>query len=253
MKDKNDKPLNTDKEKRLKNTPERIYIKANLQNYTFPKETYNERFISHLIHKKDYDFIIENASKILSQAWMKKRDNDKIALPPFVTFLSIISVILTIVYMILIYYSTTIEDGTALLVISIICVSLATLIAFSLSIYNFCRKMGTFKTVQEIIKEDLLELFTPENIIYKDKLDFSFNDEGNYLEIKILQIRDGLENFIEEDIQENQKNQENQEEKHQLEYEGVEKQNNSRKNSRQNSQGSLKVLSNRNSKTEKEE
>jgi len=244
MKDNNEKPLNKDKEKRFKNTPERIYIKANLKNLTFPKDTYNERFISHLIHKKDYDCIIENASKILSQVWIKKRDNDKITLPPFVTFLSIISVILTILYMILIYYSTTIEDGTALLVISIICVSLATLIAFSLSIYNFCKKMGSFKTVQEIIKEDLLVLFKPENIIYKDKLDFSFNDEDNYLEIKILQVRNGLENFIDEDIQENQ-----DEKKVIFKFEGDEKQSMSWKNLRQNSLEALKLNSHRQSKT----
>ncbi len=182
--------IKDEKEKEnLKSTPERIIIKANLQNYTFPKETYNENYIGHIIKKSDYDNIIENASKILSQAWMKKRENDKINLPPFVTTLSVIAVLLTIAYMIMIYYSTTIEkNGTALLVVSIICVVIATAIAFGLSIYNFCRKMGTFKTVQEIIKEDLQSLFSPENRRFQGKLEFIFNDEGNYLEIKIIDV-----------------------------------------------------------------
>ena len=173
-------------DKIYKNTPQRIVVKANLQNYTFPKETYHETFIGHLIKKEEYDRIIASGSKILSQAWMKKRDNDKINLPPFVTALSVISILLTVVYMILIYYSTTVENGTALLIVSIVCVVVATLIAFGLSIYNFCRKMGTFKTVQEIIKEDLHELFSVENRNYFERLNFSFNDEGNFLEIKIL-------------------------------------------------------------------
>jgi hypothetical protein len=214
-------------EKDLKNSPEKIIIKANLQNYTFPKESYVENYLGHLILKKEFDTIIDNSSKILSQAWMKKRENDKINLPPFVTILSVISVLLTIVYMIMIYYSTTIEDGTALLVVSVICVVIATAIAFGLSIYNFCRKMGTFKTVQEIIKEDLYELYSYENQLYQNKLQFVFNDEGNYLEVKILQVKQGLEfNKEQEDNQEGNQN---------LDF-GEDKQNNSVKNSRQISQ-----------------
>jgi len=230
----------TEKDKNLKNTPERIIVKANLQNYTFPKETFNERFIGHLIQKNDYDSVIEAASKILSQSWMKKRDNDKINLPPIVSVLSIISILLTIVYMILIYYSTTVENGTALLVVSIVCVVIATLIAFGLSIYNFTRKMGSFQTVQEIIKEDLTKLFEVENARLKGRVEFNFNDEGNYLEIKILQIRPGLENYKEEEILDDNHN-----------FDGVdERQNVSSKNQRQVSQKGSKVYSRQGSKKE---
>lgn len=212
MSDKGNNSMSNDKEKNLKCTPERIVIKANLQNYTFPKETYKTEYISHLIPKDQYDLIIEKASKILSQAWMKKRENDKINLPGFVTGLSVLSVILTIAYMIMIYYSTTVKDGTALLVVSIICVIIATAIAFGLSIYNFCRKMGTFKTVQEIIREDLLELFSGINQQYFDRLEFSFNDEGNYLEIKIKQPNPRLNIHNDDDVEilENNKEDERQ-------------------------------------------
>ena len=170
----------------LESNSERLIIKANLQNYTFPKETYKEEYIGHIIDVSRYNQIIDHASKVLSQAWMKKRDNDKINLPTFVIVLSVISVVLTIAYMITIYYSTVVEDGFALLILSLIFVIAATAIAFGLSIYNFCRKMGEFKTVQKIIEEDLNLLFEEKNAAYNGRLNFRYDSASHYLEIKIL-------------------------------------------------------------------
>lgn len=188
----------------LESTNERLIIKANLQNYTFPKETYKHDYIGHLIRVDEYNNIIDQASKVLSQAWMKKRDNDKINLPTFVIVLSVISVILTIAYMITIYYSTVVEDGLVLLVLSLVFVIIATSIAFGLSIYNFCRKMGEFKTVQKIIEEDLAVLFAEKNSIYNDKLHFRYDSASHYLEIRILRPNASAGKIISEEGYNNQ-------------------------------------------------
>lgn len=181
------------KEKNIESSYRKILVKANLQNYSFPKGSYKEEYLGHLIRIEDYNGIIESASKILSQAWMKKRENDKINLPSIVVILSVIAVVLTIIYMILIYYSTTEADATKstiMLVVSGVCVVSATIIAFSLSIYNFCREMGQFKTIQDIIREDLENLFKLKNTIYSGKLKFSYNEPDNTL---IVDIEDPIQ------------------------------------------------------------
>jgi len=182
----------------LKMTPTNIQIKANLQNFTFPKSSYSERFLIHLISKKNYDAIIESVSKVLSSSWMKKRENDKISLPPFVTILAVIAVICALLYLILIYYSTTVQRGDALMIVSMVCVVLSMGIAFTLSIYNFSRKIGTFKTIQDIIKEDINEVLKSANEQNKN-LNFQFNSEENYLDIKILEVNSDFVNWKPDD------------------------------------------------------
>ena len=94
-------------------TPTNIQIKANLQNFTFPKNSYKEDYLSHIISKSEYDNIIQSISRIISSAWMKKRDNDKLTLPPLLTTLAVIAVLCALIYLIVIYYS--IQYGTILL------------------------------------------------------------------------------------------------------------------------------------------
>lgn len=182
----NDENVNLNSEKNK--NPNKIYIKAKEHLYTFEKGSYDEERLSPYINKKDFDDIIENCGKVMGQSWAKKRTNDQIKIPSIVIVLSIISVILTIAYMVTLYLSTTQEDGTALFVISIICISVATVIVFGMSIYNFCRKISKFKSLDLIIKEDLEKELSGVNFKYK-KLHFEYDPEKKQLVITINDSR----------------------------------------------------------------
>jgi len=206
------KNANTNKGKNINAIPEsnasRIIISSKEQSYSFQKDAYKEEYLSGIIPKKDFDDIIANASKIMGQAWSKKRLNDQIKIPMWVIVLSVISVILTIIYMVTLYYSTTATNGTALLAISIISVAIASLIAFSLSIYNFCRKIEKFKSLDEMIKEELDNYFSLVNSNYEGNLKWKFITGKNYIECSILKSggRDRNIRFKKIDEEEENKN-----------------------------------------------
>ena len=164
----------------------RIIIKAREQSYTFEKNAYKEEYLSGILTKKEFDDIIFQASRIMGKSWSKKRINDQIKIPSWVIILSVISVLLTIIYMITLYYSTTSSNGTVLLAISILSVTIASIIAFSLSIYNFCRKIEKFKSLDEMIKEELDNYFNGINTHYEGILKWKFITVKNYIECSIL-------------------------------------------------------------------
>jgi hypothetical protein len=171
-------------------SPSRIIIKSREQSYSFEKDAYKEEYLSGIVTKKEFDDIIANASKIMGQSWSKKRLNDQIKIPLWVIVLSVISVILTIIYMITLYYSTTASNGAALLAISIVSVTIASIIAFSLSIYNFCRKIEKFKSLDEMIKEELDNYFNEINTHYEGNIKWKFITGKNYIECNINKSRE---------------------------------------------------------------
>jgi hypothetical protein len=204
--------MTDEKEDIVYSSPKRIIIVSKEQSYTFEKNTYKEEYLRHCISKLEYDRIVESASKIMGHSWAKKRMNDEIKLPKFVIILAAIAVLLTIVYMILLYLSVTSDNGTSLLISSIICVSVGSLIAFSLSVYNFCRKIGRFKSLEEIIKEDLDEYFGNINRNFVGRLEFVFNVNKRWIECNILKEADIADykevkrNFIYEEVGEELEN-----------------------------------------------
>lgn len=164
----------------------RVVIPSNEQSYTFDKNCYKDAYLGHCIDRNEFDSIISNASKIMGNSWTKKRINDQIKLPRFVIILAITAVILTVIYMVLLYMSTYSDNGTTMMIVSIICVTAGSIIAFGLSIYNFCRKIGRFKTLEEIIKEDLEEYFEIINKKYIGDLHMIFNINKRWIECNIL-------------------------------------------------------------------
>jgi hypothetical protein len=165
-----------------------VYVKAKEQIYTFEKSTYREDLLQDLLPKSRYDEIIEEAGRTMGQSWATKRSNDQIKIPNTVIVLSVAAVLLTIVYMVTLYTSTTAEEGTALFVVSIICISSASFIVFGLSIYNFCRKIGKFKSLDMIIKEDLDAYFLKLNNEFSGKVNFSYNEVKKHIEITALNV-----------------------------------------------------------------
>jgi hypothetical protein len=159
-----------------------VPIKTDLYMFEY-KKAYDEKFLGHIIGKTTFDQIFTNATRVMGNSWSKKRNNDIVRIPRFIIGLAVTSVILTVLYMVFIFLSTS-SDNPAMLVLSIICVSLASVIAFGLSIYNFTRKLGRFRTLQEIIREDIEACFAELNKRYDGQLNFVYMMD--YAEINIL-------------------------------------------------------------------
>lgn len=181
--------MNEENEKLNNNqdTPENvIIIKAKDQIYTFEKGIYREDLLLDIVSKRRFEEIIDKAGRTMGHSWATKRANDQIKIPGTVIVLSIVAVILTIVYMITLYTSTTADDGTALFVVSIICISASSIIVFGLSIYNFCRKIEKFQSLDMIIKEDLDKEFNKLNSEFSGLLKFYYNEVKKQIEITVL-------------------------------------------------------------------
>jgi hypothetical protein len=176
--------MENDKSELPKSNRKKIIVPIKTDLYMFDhKSAYDEKFLNHILTKQEYDQIFVQATRVMGGSWSKKRNNDIVKIPNFIIGLAILSVLLTVLYMIFIFLSTA-SDNPALLILSIICVSCASIIAFGLSIYNFTRKLGRFRSLQEIIKEDIERFFAEMNNKYEGRLNFVYMVD--YAEINII-------------------------------------------------------------------
>jgi hypothetical protein len=103
-----------------------------------------------------------------------------------VIILAALSVVLSVIYFILVYLSASLDNGEALLDISIICVTLALVIGIGLSIYNFTRKTKKFISLDDIITEEINKYFQNLNKKFYGNLEFRYNGIEKEIECLIL-------------------------------------------------------------------
>ena len=165
----------------------KIIITLNEQSYTFDKKSYKPEFLSDIINKIEWDNIITEASKIMGQSWSKKRMNDQIKLPRWIVVLAILCVLLTIIYTITLYLSTSYEgDASFLLAISVVSIVVGLALSIALAIYNFTRKLGKFYTLDEIMQEDIDKFLAVINLNFEGKLEFIYQPQTKWIECNIL-------------------------------------------------------------------
>jgi hypothetical protein len=144
------------------------------------EKVYREEALSGLLSKSDLDIILNEANKLICEAFIKKKENDDIKLPRFLVLITIASVLLGIAYVglliIAILYKQDDEHGRKIIIyFATICLLSSTTIIFLLSIYNYCRTNKNFKTIQAYIEEDLNFFFENLNKRYEDVLNFSYD------------------------------------------------------------------------------
>jgi hypothetical protein len=186
-----------------------IFITSKPGSFCFDKNSYDEVQLGFLISKLEYDKIIEDASKIMGNALLKKRKFDTFQTPIIIKILSSISFVLVCFYLFLTYASLNSDKGEAMLAIGLFALLLAILITLTQSIYNFCRKTRTYKTLEEIIKEDLDSYFVQINstyyfskinnkYIFSGALNFCFIPKNKHIKCVITKV-DGEDNNNHED------------------------------------------------------
>jgi hypothetical protein len=142
-----------------------IVISSKEGSYSFDSNTYKENLLKDIIPKYEYDKIITQASKIMGNSLLKKRQNDIFKISNFNFFISFISILCIIIYIITTLVSQQ-SVNIKLMYLSIIFSAIAILITTVQSTYYFFKKTRKYLTIDEIIKEDLSVFLNEINQIY---------------------------------------------------------------------------------------
>jgi ABC-type multidrug transport system fused ATPase/permease subunit len=190
-----------------KSSPTKIISLLNENNYTFNTNSYRQELLDGIIKKTDWDHILTESGKVLSLSWEKKKSSDMINLPSWIFVLAVICIILSFIYGVVIYVAAiSYSDGTFLITISIICISVSTLMSAVLATYNFRRKLRNYKNLYEIMQEDLDNYLVNVNLKYKNMLNWVYIPHNKSMECNILDTRNIKFNVEEGNILNTNKN-----------------------------------------------
>jgi hypothetical protein len=197
-------------------TSYKIIIPADLTTFEFNRNTYKEQKLSEYISKKDYDDIVNNASKIMYKCWYTKKNNDTFKQPQlFINFAIKISALL-ILYMVSLFIATLV-DSFIVIFVSCGLFGGAIVLMIFLSLLNIKKPLIPFKTLDEILEQELCSYLEEINTKYTESLNFKFNGENYYIECIILSKfskEDEEEKKITEKQEENEKENANNEQEH---------------------------------------
>ena len=145
-------------------------------DYIFTRNTYNPHLLSPYITKTDYNKIIDNAEKVISQSMISKRKYEEVKVPRFVYILFFSAIISFIIYMLTLYYAPRRSNGKTLYTVSIIFAVIGICIAIGLSVYNICRKIRSGKDLNDFVESDLNLFFGKVNENGSPNVKFQYYD-----------------------------------------------------------------------------
>jgi hypothetical protein len=158
---------------------ESIIIPSIPNAYCFKRNCYSYDILGSRLSKEEFDTIINKASIILGNTLLKKRSNDSFKIPLHTKVLILISIICLVLYVIFFFACEAAEKGgTVLFVFSLIFIIGSMGITLYQSYSNFFRPTRQYKTVSELIKEDITEYLNEVNA----KLD---GKDNNYITFKL--------------------------------------------------------------------
>ena len=148
--------------------------------YSF--KTYNKyyNFLNNSITKEEFNKIIDELNIIICDGKLKKAQFDKAEKNILVyTIFILLSFFFTLAYIFLFYFTPRNEKNHKKLKTSGIvffCTSIFILIC--LEIYNSSRKIQGDKTLLEFYKDNIINYINNQNIIWKDKFIFNFDEKN---------------------------------------------------------------------------
>ena len=161
-------------------------------DYIFTRNTYNPHLLSPYITKTDYNKIIDNAEKVISQSMISKRKYEEVKVPRFVYILFFSAIISFIIYMLTLYYAPRRSNGKTLYTISIIFAVIGICIAIGLSVYNICRKIRSGKDLNDFVESDLNLFFGKVNENGSRNVKFQYNKDKKVIEC-VVYNKDDME------------------------------------------------------------
>ena len=189
-----------------------VEIKKLSKTGQYSKKDFND-IIGKVIHYEDFSNIVDNLNQILYDSHIIKQNNDKVQLNPKLYYISYISFALGLGYALCLYLTSTKKNNKLYILIATICLLLCTAIIFGISFYNFCRKIKAYKTIEEIVKENI-EYYLGElndlsennkNDEIRRKVFFKYRPENGYVQILIFKPKDLLSSHYGFGLSENDK------------------------------------------------
>lgn len=159
----------------LLNIIAKLEIPCRKTSLTYDKTVYKEEILQDIIDQEEFEKILDECSKILGDAIDKKRANDEVKIPKFIVILSIMASLLALVYIVCLFIAANSTDNqTFMVVLAVFCLTGAGSMAFVLSLFNFCRKIKTFRTLEAYVKDDMDAYLDKINVGFTGKCEFKF-------------------------------------------------------------------------------
>jgi hypothetical protein len=158
-------------------------------NTGFLRNTYNEEILGDIIDENDFLTILDNATKIVEFLYSKKRMQDNLGISKYKLFLSAISMLAILIFLVLIYFAM-INENQEFEYISYGFVTAGLVIFSLLTAYEAERnsKQSVFK-FKEIMAEQLFVFFDKENEFFKDRgLIWGFDSNKMQLDLIVNEI-----------------------------------------------------------------
>ena len=145
----------------------------------YPLNIYNNYpFLKKYISKEEFNKIIDNVNIIIYDSKIQKEKFDKIKISSETYALFLLSLILTIGYLILFYYAPRNRKNQIILIIfGIIFLFLACSILILVELFHISKKIQGEKTLYEFYVNDIKKYLEKVNQIWKDKLIFYYDEK----------------------------------------------------------------------------
>ena len=171
----------------LNENSQQIIIKLDPNEiFFFEHNTYNPLLLSEIITRKKYDKIINDAEKVLCEAFVKKEKYEKIYINAIIYILYVLILILFFIYFILLYFSIRKKNGKKYLKIGLFMAIIGLLLLISLFLYNILRKHTLGKLTEEFVIQDLDNYCLNINKNLNEKIKFFYNKFNKTLVCEIL-------------------------------------------------------------------
>ena len=168
-------------------SPIKVSMKCREKFYTFEKKTYPSVLAEYNITKKEWEQIALEATRVIGTAWINKKHSEKITIPPWMNFSSLITLGILLIYFVTLYiYGSSDERINYLLTFSLVCIVFALVTSIGLAIYNFVRELSTFYPFKDYIVKEFKGYLTELNQRYQNKASFAFNVDTMELECTLL-------------------------------------------------------------------
>ena len=144
----------------------------------FSLAVYNKYpFLKYIITKEKFNKIIDKANIIISDAKLRKSKYDKMEINKYMYGLFLLTLIFTIIYIFLFYYSPTSEKNqNKLKIFGILFFCLSIIILFFIETINFRSPINGDRLLFEFYKYEMLDYVNNLNKYWKNKMIFNLDE-----------------------------------------------------------------------------
>lgn len=137
------------------NSPNLVVIPSNEKGTGFLRTCYDKDILKDIMTKDEFQGIVDGASKVVAKVYSKKRLADTAGISNYITWLSLLAVVLAILFLAMIYVAIDIES--LFLEMAAYCIIFASMMIIIVLSVNECFRDSTKKFIRfnKAVKEQL--------------------------------------------------------------------------------------------------